>query len=58
MEEAEAVAYSGTRSHSIGQCEKLIGDRVEGDALICDEMRDPVLVRLAQVMVAEGIGCP
>ena len=58
MEEADEVAYSGTRSHSIGQCEKLIGDRVEGDALICDETYDPVLVRLAQVMVDEGISCP
>ena len=56
MEEAEAEGYSGMRSHSTGQCEKLFEDRVEGDALICDETRDPVLVRLAQVMVAEGIG--
>ena len=54
MEEAEAMAYSGTRFHSIGQCEKLIRDRVEGDALICDETPDPVLVRLAQVMAVEG----
>ena len=57
MEEAAAVEYSGTRLHSIRQCEKLIGDRVEGDALICDETRDPVLVRLAQMMAAEGISC-
>ena len=34
----------------------MIRDRVEGDALICDERRDPVPVRLTQVIVAEGIG--
>ena len=41
----------------IRQCEKMLGDIVEGDALICDERRDPVLVRLAQVIAAESVGC-
>ena len=30
---------------------------MKGDALVCNEMPDPALVGLAQVMVAEGIGC-
>ena len=29
---------------------------MEGDALICDERRDPVPVRLPQVIAAEGVG--
>ena len=34
----------------------MIEDRVEGDALICNERRDPVPLRLAKVIAAEGIG--
>ena len=33
----------------------MIGDLVERDALICDERTDPVPVRLAQVIAAEGV---
>ena len=41
----------------ISECEQMVGDRVEGDALICDDSRNPVLVRLAQVIVAKSVGC-
>ena len=34
----------------------MIWDWVEGDALICEERRDPVPVGCAQVVSAEGIG--
>ena len=34
----------------------MIWDWVEGDALICDERRDPVTVSWAQVVSAEGVG--
>ena len=45
------------RLQMIRECEQMLGDRVEGDALICDERRNPFLVRLAQVIAAESVGC-
>ena len=38
------------------ECEQIVGYRVEGDAMLHDERRDPVLVRLAKVIAAESIG--
>ena len=38
------------------ECEQMIRDRVEGDAVLHDERCDPVLVRLAQVIAAESVG--
>ena len=44
------------RLEMIRECEQLVGYRVEGDAMLRDERRDPVLVRLAQVIAAESVG--
>ena len=41
----------------IRECDQMVGYRVEGDTLICNERHDSVLVRLAQVIAAESIGC-
>ena len=45
------------RLKMLRECEQMVGDRVEGDAMLHDEQCDPVLVRLAQVIAAESIGC-
>ena len=40
----------------VRECEQMVRDRVEGDAMLSDERHNPVLVRLAQVMAAESVG--
>ena len=52
-ESLDEWACGGHDLQMLRECEQMVGDRVEGDAMLHDERHDPVLVRLAQVIVAK-----